>query len=245
MKRALIIQHTAVDSPGMVQEFLDDSGTKTEIIRIDKGDQVPKRVSADVLFSFGGPVSLHHQCLPDWVDDERNLMTRYLTEGNRVMGVCLGAQMLASSLGASTHPNVQREVGWFPITSIGNEFFSLPKELMVLHWHQNTFDLPENAAHLFRSEACRNQGFSITDQAIGLQFHPEATKKTIKYFLAVSGLCRKPYPHVQSTQDILLGMEQHLETQHAWLRTFLRGWLTPAPKGQVSPKPRGTSFHRS
>lgn len=238
--KVAIIQHTAVDSPGVVLHWIETHDLDCQVIRIDQKDDIPNAPDADILMSFGGPQSLHLPDQPDWVHQERSLMQQYVNSGRRVLGICLGAQMLASAMGAETMPNEQPEVGWHMISRVdasqtshsggisAGQLAGLPERARVLHWHQNTFALPDGATHLYRSDACANQGFAMDDRAIGFQFHPEVTEKTIRYFLQVSGLVRKQGKHVQSREEIEAGIQEYRDDQAAWFQSFLDGWLLRA-----------------
>lgn len=93
-----------------------------------------------------------------------------------MLGVCLGAQMIASALGAQIRKNPEKEIGWFPVT------FETGETLNVFHWHGETFDIPESALPIARSEACKNQGFRL-GRTFGLQFHLETTEETMRDIL--------------------------------------------------------------
>ena len=93
-----------------------------------------------------------------------------------MLGICLGAQMIASALGAKIRKNPEKEIGWFPVT------FKTGETLNVFHWHGETFDIPESALPIARSEACENQGFRL-GRTFGLQFHLETTEETMRDIL--------------------------------------------------------------
>lgn len=242
--RALIIQHTSVDTPGIITDHLMDCGVQVDIVRIDRGNEIPASVEHDVMISLGGPESLHDSGLPTWVGEEMQLMRRFIDQGQRVFGICLGAQMVASVLGARTGPNQYAEVGWHKITRVPDQKVAiqhvacatdphsdsplgkLPDVLTVLHWHQNTFDLPADATHLFRSNACENQGFCLGDRVVAFQFHPETMARTIEHYTKVSKLCGIPSPWVQNELEIRDGIPEYMAKQNQMLRDFLTTWLS-------------------
>ena len=228
--KIILIQHTAVDGPGVVSDFLAEHQIESTIIRVDRGDAIPATVQADALMIFGGPQSLHLPDLPAWVEQQQRLIRRYVDENRHVFGICLGAQLIASALGASTGPNKEPEVGWHEVMLTAQAKQSelakhLPDRQVVLHWHQNTFALPSGSTHLFQSDGCKHQGFCIGNKVVGLQFHPETTAKTIDYYLKVSKLCRLPGPFVQSPEQIEQGIANYLPGQNGMLRMLLSGWL--------------------
>lgn len=225
-----LIQHTAVDSPGITSDVLDQNQVEVQVIRIDRGDRIPSLVDSDVLMTFGGPVSLHLPNPPPWVEPERELIRQYAKLGRRVFGICLGAQLIASALGAKTGSNAEPEFGWHTVNRLENSGESklvseLPSQITALHWHQNTFELPNKSTHLYQSDACTNQAFSIEDQIIGFQFHPEATAKTIDYYLRVASPSRVTGCYVQTADEIRQGVTKHLKHQNQMLQRFLENWL--------------------
>jgi len=121
-----------------------------------------------------------------------------------VLGICLGAQLMASSLGARVYPGPSKEIGWFPIHACdhGPDVFDFPDTTEVFHWHGETFDLPSGAAHLASSEGCLHQAFQVGVRAIGLQFHLETTPESAD---SIIRNCRDeliPARFVQGEQDL-------------------------------------------
>lgn len=229
--KILVIQHTAVDSAAAAGEFFDRAGHAVQTLRLDRGDTIPDQVDFDALATFGGPVTLFDPQLPSWVAQEQSLIRRFADQGRHVLGICLGAQMLATALGGQVRRNQYAEVGWHRIEKVENTSASvldsqLPPELTVLQWHQNTFDLPDGATHLYQSKACRNQAFMVTDRVLGFQFHLEADATTVRNFTMVSKLCRQPGRYVQSVLEIRDGVQLYLADQTRWMNQLLSQWLS-------------------
>ena len=182
------------------------------------------------LMMFGGATSLTGQQLQAWVEPERELIRNYVREGRRVLGICLGAQLLASALGAQVRRNANPEVGWHLVDRVGNKAqagpaAALPARFTALHWHRDTFEIPPGATHLLKSEGCNHQGFALDDRVFGFQFHLEANQRTVEIFLTVSKLHRQPGRFVQTEQQIRHGMTLYLNAQRKILSDFLRQWL--------------------
>ena len=228
--RIRIVQHSAADRPAAAADVIDRLGHFAETTRIDRGDALPTTVDADVLMMFGGGISLASGELPPWVAQEQKLIRSYVNEGRRVIGICLGSQMIAAALGARVRRNDHCEVGWHEIEraedsvspNIADE---IPNRLIVLQWHQDTFDLPPGATRLFRSAACDNQAFEIDNRVFGFQFHFEANPKTVTTFLAVSNKWKQHGQFVQSESEISSGIETHLPAQTESLNRFLDAYL--------------------
>lgn len=228
--RILIIQHSAADRPAVVSEVIDQLGHVVQSIRLDRQDPIPTSVEADVLMMFGGAISLTSEHLPGWVAQEQALIRDYVNQGRRVFGICLGAQMLASALGAEVRRNDQPEIGWQDVervreTPASNLADVFPDRWKTLQWHQDTFGIPPGATRLFQSQACKNQAFVIEDRVFGFQFHMEADPKTVMTFLAVSEKWKQTGPFVQSETEITEGIEEHLPAQAETLRAFLESFL--------------------
>ena len=151
------------------------------------------------MVALGGPMSVNHETQLPWLKAEKQFLKTAIEHGVPVLGVCLGAQLIASSLGARVYPNSQKEIGWFPIHATR----LLPPELRVFHWHGETFDLPRGATLLASSPACRHQAFQLGSSVLGLQFHLETTPAAAR---ALVEHCRDelvPGQYVQSDSEIL------------------------------------------
>tara|TARA_R110002049_G_scaffold4601_1_gene31670 strand:+ start:58470 stop:59156 length:687 start_codon:yes stop_codon:yes gene_type:complete len=226
--KVLAIQHDAADPPAAAGEIVQRLGHELRVIRMDRGDAIPKTVDADMLMSFGGGVSLSGDRFPDWVAEEQTLMRKYIDADRRILGVCLGGQMIAAALGETVRRNEHVELGWHAITrteAAQADFDWLADSTMVLHWHQDTFAIPAGATHLFRSVACENQGFAIGNRIFALQFHLEATEHTVQTFNRVSPLRRREGEFVQSEERVMAGIDTYLAGQTALLESLLRNLL--------------------
>jgi GMP synthase-like glutamine amidotransferase len=198
MRRALVIQHVEMEGPARIAEILAESGVGLKVVAAF-ADPVPSELAPDeLLLIMGGSMGVGDRADPrfPFLVREIALVERALRQGNPILGVCLGAQLLAHAAGARVFPNLGlrpdaegrpepvpvREVGWAPITlhGLGREpaLAGLPEQMTVLHWHGDTFDLPSGAVHLASSAACRNQAFRLGERVFGLQFHVEVDGPT-------------------------------------------------------------------
>jgi GMP synthase-like glutamine amidotransferase len=149
-----------------------------------------------------------------WLRDEKAFIKQAIEAGKHVLGICLGAQLLADVLGARVYENRHMEMGWFPVRAVGDEnkpefLKGLPDKITVFHWHSRTFDLPAGAVHLFESEGCKNQGFIYNDRVVALQFHPEVNEERILNLIKRFGEGMANGPFVQKKQE-MLGQEEYL-----------------------------------
>lgn len=243
MLHATIIQHTAVDVAASIRPLLEQADVVIDCVRLDRGDSIPEKIHGDILMSFGAPVSLVSpssppgdfssvpSSVPDWVEAERSLLRWAVDHDKAVLGICFGAQLLASALGAKVHRNGVTEAGWHPVFRIDDDsdpeaFNSLPPTLTTFHWHRNTFDIPHDATRLYRSDSCENQAFQVGSRILGLQFHFEVNDRSIRNFLLASSLHRETSAAVQDRDEIIKQSAIYLERQQQCLGRFIREFLS-------------------
>ncbi|MBP9943320.1 MAG: type 1 glutamine amidotransferase, partial [Desulfomicrobium sp.] len=148
--------------------------------RFYESAELPALSEIDLVIIMGGPMSVHDEAEFPWLVEEKRFLREAIRAGIPMLGICLGAQLLASALGAEVYTNSQKEIGWFDITKVQNSnAFQFPDTISVFHWHGETFTLPEGAVQLARSAACEQQAFQFNDNVIGLQFHLETTPDSI------------------------------------------------------------------
>jgi len=155
---------------------------------------------------MGGPMSVNDEDQFPWLAAEKRFMRAAIQAGKPVLGVCLGAQLIASAAGARVFANPQKEIGWFPVQGIDSgsqAHFHFPPSATVFHWHGETFDLPAGAVRLARSEVCPNQAVQLGRSVIGLQFHLETTPASARDLVANCRAELIPGEYVQSEEQIL------------------------------------------
>jgi GMP synthase (glutamine-hydrolysing) len=178
------IQHVGFETPGHIQSWIEDHGYSLSFTRPYLGDPFPQVDQFDALILMGGPMSVHDQARFGWLRAEKAFIAGAIQQHKKILGICLGAQLVAEALGARVYPNRYTEIGFFPV-----EFLSASAPLLgslsgarkiVFHWHGDTFDLPPGAVQLARSAGCQNQAFLVAGQILGLQFHLEATSTLVQ-----------------------------------------------------------------
>ena len=221
-----VLQHSALNTLGTIEEYARTKKHSLESTRFYKTKNPPALDSFDLLIIMGGPMGIYDYEENPWLRDEKAFIKQAIEEGKPVLGICLGAQLLADVLGARVYENKHREMGWYPVKAVRTEenkpefLRGLPEEITVFHWHTRTFDLPEGAEHLFRSDGCKNQGFIFNGRVVALQFHPEVHKERVE-----SMICRFEGElgnglFIQKKEE-MLGQEKHLAETKKFMFTVL------------------------
>ncbi len=200
-----VLQHVPFEGLGSMEPWLRGRGADVGFTRFFESPALPDPAGLDLVIAMGGPMSVNDEAILPWLVEEKRFLHKAIVRGIPILGVCLGAQLIASALGARVRPAGQREIGWFDIESVpsSDDAFRFPNRARVLHWHGETFDLPPGATRLARSAACENQAFQIGGRVIGLQFHTEATSESVR---ALVEHCREdlvPGEFVQAAETIL------------------------------------------
>jgi GMP synthase (glutamine-hydrolysing) len=178
--KVLVLQHIACEPPGVYGDVLRDRGATIERVELDEGDRLPDWRRFDAVIAMGGPMGACDDADLPWLAGERQLIRDAVQAGMPFWGVCLGAQLLAASLGARVYSGPAPEVGLLPVTLTREArddpvFAEAPGALPTLQWHGDTFDLPAGAQLLATSSVYTNQAFRWGRAAYGLQFHLEVS----------------------------------------------------------------------
>lgn len=181
--RAHILQHVPFEGLGSIASWLKAAGYEITTTKLFAETDLPDPAQVDLLIVLGGPMSVNDGDRYPWLAKEEAFIRLTINAGRAVLGICLGAQLIAHAMGSAVYANTHKEIGWFTVTGIsrpGAESFSFPPAALVFHWHGETFDLPAGAIHLARSAACENQAFQLGRSVIGLQFHLETTPASVR-----------------------------------------------------------------
>lgn len=207
--RVHYLQHVAFEGPGSILSVLENRGHQISATRFFKGELPPPVTAVDWIVIMGGPMSVKDEESYPWLPAEKAFIREAIRSGKIVLGICLGAQLIAEALGSCIRKNEYREIGWFDIKrSPGVEKTLLkgliPDKVKVFHWHGETFDLPAGAISLAESEACENQGFIFGNHVVGLQFHLEVTPESAAALVASCWHELDGSRYVQSGEEILV-----------------------------------------
>ena len=204
--RAHVFQHVSFEGLGSIAGWLTAAGWTISGTRFYDDPTLPKLDEVDFLVVMGGPMSVNDEARRPWLAQEKRFIRQAIEGGKPVLGICLGAQLIARALGARVYPNREKEIGWFPVQGVASargELFQFPEAMEVFHWHGETFDLPPGAVHLARSEGCENQAFQLGRSVIGLQFHLETTPEGARELVENCREELRPARFVQTETEIL------------------------------------------
>jgi len=182
MAKIYVLQHHPVENLGTIADALEAAALAWQYVRVNEGQPVPRDMKgAGGLIVMGGPMGVYQTERYPWLRDEMALINDSIKRNIPVLGICLGAQILAAALGAKVERNSNgKEIGWYPIrldeaAKEDRLCRDLPKTLTPFHWHGDIFELPSGAVSLASSEKTPCQAFRYGDKAYGIQFHFEVT----------------------------------------------------------------------
>jgi GMP synthase-like glutamine amidotransferase len=227
--RTHYLQHVPFEGLGSIEPWLRKAGHDIGSTRLYENDTLPSPENLDLLIVMGGPMSVNDEVDHPWLADEKRFIREVIASDTPVLGICLGAQLIASALGARVYANPLKEIGWHPIEGVSSSSnengFCFPASLAVFHWHGETFDLPPGAIHLARSEGCEHQAFMLKQKVMGLQFHLETTAESAQQIVTHCRDELTPSRFVQSEMEILSTSPESYAAIHRVMGEILT-WLT-------------------
>ena len=175
--KVVAIQHVPHEPMGYIEYLLKEKGVEYEYVKVYEGEE-PELRDATHLVIMGGPMGVYDDY--PFIPKEKELIRQAFKRNVPILGICLGAQLIASALGKDVYP-YKKELGWFEVRKVEEDPIvrDLPEVLKVFQWHGDTFELPDGAKLLYAGDLVRNQAFRIGN-AVGLQFHLEVTPEIVR-----------------------------------------------------------------
>jgi GMP synthase-like glutamine amidotransferase len=206
------LQHVPFEGLGSIELVLKQKGHQLSATHLYNNQPLPSVNDIDWLIIMGGPMSIHDEKIYPWLSTEKRFINEAINSGKIVLGICLGAQLIAKVLGAEVYQNKHREIGWFNINRTPEAKKTIlstiiPEKFEVFHWHGDTFDIPTGAHILAESKACKNQAFIMDDRIVAFQFHLETTLQSAT---ALIENCRDELDnsqYVQSEKEMLSNIQ--------------------------------------
>ncbi|MCK8624884.1 type 1 glutamine amidotransferase [Apilactobacillus xinyiensis] len=199
--RINILQHTPNEGPGSIQSWAEDHNHDVYIYHPYQFGNLPTIDETDMLVILGGPMSPNDDI--EWVHQERDLIRAAIQKNIPIFGACFGAQQIAKALGYRISKAPAKEVGWAPVYLQSDLIDGIPEQLTALHWHEEMFEVPNQAELLFSSDLLKNQGFVMNHRIVGLQFHFEPLANNVREIVVNDNKYACDNALGQSNQDIL------------------------------------------
>lgn len=221
--RIHVLQHVAFEGPGSMAEDFSRSSYPIMTTHWYRGDAAPALDTFDVLIIMGGPMGVYDEMEYPWLGTEKTLIRAAIECNKIVIGICLGAQLIACASGAKVTRNPHREIGWFPLIprEENDPIVKAFNDIEVFHWHGDTFELPDRAVLLASSKACQHQAFRLGNSVFGFQFHLETTFESAA---ALIKHCVEDLDNSQYVQDagVILQDEQKFARINCAMSEVLR-----------------------
>ena len=204
----LLIQHDPLDGPGVLLEWAVSRGHSIAFYPISEGAPLPLLESFDLLVSLGGPMGAYEEEKYPWLKTEKDYLRQATASGKKILGLCLGCQLLAEALGGKAFRHTRKEFGWQPIEPLpeGATWFGTNDPFQAFQWHGDTYSLPPGAVNLARNEATEQQAFLLDgpsgNQALGLQFHLEWTEQMTRDALKEPDVAPPKSDFIQTPEEI-------------------------------------------
>jgi GMP synthase (glutamine-hydrolysing) len=196
------LQHVPFEGLGHIETWAKTHDFTLSCTRLFDGETLPALSDIDWLIVMGGPMGIYDHEEHPWLIAEKAFIKAAIDSGKTVLGICLGAQLMANVLGARVYPGPQKEIGWYPIRRSAGAPDLIPEELTVFHWHGDTFEIPAGAIPLATSEPGINQGFVYNGNTVALQFHMETTQASMEALIENCSHELTDAPSIQSAEQM-------------------------------------------
>jgi len=236
----LIVKHVDIEGPGLIEDCLRQEKIPYQVLSLESGLHLPKLDNLTHIVVLGGPMNVYEEDRYPFLIEEDLFIKEAIQRGKSILGICLGAQLIAKALGAKVFKASVKEIGWYDIslTRIGSidPFFShLPRTFSVFQWHGDTFEIPHGAILIATSSVVSHQAFRYGDNAYGLQFHLEVTQDIIREWMeSYEEEFEGPQPPLLSKLKILADTQAKIEPYKRMGMTFLKNFFRKPMKGGMT-----------
>lgn len=220
------LQHVPFENPGSILTWAKENGHAITSTQLYQNDALPKQQDFDWLVVMGGPMNIYEEESYPWLAAEKQFIGEAIATGKVIIGLCLGAQLIADVIGGKVTQNPYKEIGWLPI-QLSEEvrstplFSFFPEQPIVFQWHGDTFSvLPEDATCIAQSNACKHQAFIYKKRVFGFQYHLENTTSIITDLVENCRDEMVPDIYVQTPEE-LLAYPEYIEQNNKWMELFL------------------------
>ena len=228
------LKHVPFEGLGSIENILVAKGCEISRTCMYQDQSLPSIHDIDALFVMGGPMGVHDDDQYPWLSLEKEFIESVLQREIPTMGVCLGAQLLAHVLGAKVKKNTYEEIGWFPVKRTkglqDHRVNGLPVQFDALHWHGDTFEIPDGSSNFIVSDGCANQAFVYGENVLGLQFHLEMLPSNVEAIYQECGNTEKSGTYIQSLTEMLEPAEKFQQANNIlehMVDTFIFRGMTP------------------
>jgi GMP synthase (glutamine-hydrolysing) len=233
----LIAKHVDIEGPGLIEACLSQEKIPYQVLSLESGLHLPKLDNLTHIVILGGPMNVYEEDRHPFLREEDLFIKEAIQRGKSILGICLGAQLIAKALGAKVFKAPVKEIGWYDVslTRIGSidPFFSrLPKTFSVFQWHGDTFEIPHNAVLIVTSSLVPHQAFRYGDNVYGLQFHLEVTREMIREWMETyEEEFKETQPPLLSKLKILADTELKITPYKEMGKKFLKSFFKKPQKG--------------
>ena len=225
--RIHFIQHMPFEYPASIADWAAEKNYISTYTKVFENATFPSTDEFDMLVIMGGVMGVYEEDKYEWMTSEKLFIKESIIAEKKILGICLGAQFIAEVLGAKVFPHTTKEIGWLPVQKVTQHKLTdkLPQIFTTFHWHGDTFTLPKDAIHLFRTEACKQQGFVYKNHVVGLQFHAEIKEDLLNGMTENERAELIKDSYVQTEDEIKTLMQQHISLQKKYVYDFLEAFI--------------------
>lgn len=222
------LKHVPFEGLGSMEDMFVGKGCELSRTCMYEDQSLPSIHEIDALVVMGGPMGVGDDDEYPWLTLEKEFIESVIKRDIPVLGVCLGAQLIANVLGAKVSKNTHEEIGWYPVHRTDElsdrRLHNLPARFDALHWHGDTFGIPEGASNFMASEACANQGFAYGASTLALQFHLEMLPSHVHAIYQECGKPEKTDTYIQGLEEMLAPAEKYQQARKV-LENFLDAFI--------------------